>query len=103
VDGAQVAQVAGSGLISTSTSPVTIGSSDPAGVNPKNYFNGIIDDVRIYNRALSATEVTALYNYTGAGGSGCSSPAGVEGNMFYNSDLSVMEYCNNESWVRIGQ
>lgn len=25
-------------------------------------FNGLIDDVRIYNRALSATEVTQLYN-----------------------------------------
>ena len=26
------------------------------------YFSGSVDDVRIYNRALSATEVTALYN-----------------------------------------
>src|SRR5881296_1766116 len=26
------------------------------------YFNGKIDDVRIYNRALSATEVKQLYN-----------------------------------------
>ncbi len=25
------------------------------------YFSGIIDDVRIYNRALSAAEVAALY------------------------------------------
>lgn len=28
-----------------------------------NYFNGSIDDVRIYNRALSATEVQQLYQY----------------------------------------
>ena len=27
-----------------------------------NYYNGIIDDVRIYNRALSAQEVVDLYN-----------------------------------------
>jgi len=26
------------------------------------YFNGLIDDVRIYNRVLSETEITALYN-----------------------------------------
>jgi hypothetical protein len=26
------------------------------------YFNGIIDDVRVYNRALSADEVKRLYN-----------------------------------------
>ena len=25
-------------------------------------FNGLIDEVRIYNRALSADEVRALYN-----------------------------------------
>ncbi len=28
------------------------------------YFNGYMDDVRIYNRALSASEVSALYNST---------------------------------------
>ncbi|HEY9583994.1 MAG TPA: LamG-like jellyroll fold domain-containing protein [Candidatus Paceibacterota bacterium] len=27
-----------------------------------NTFNGSIDDVRIYNRALSAGEITQLYN-----------------------------------------
>ncbi len=27
-------------------------------------FNGLIDDVRIYNRALSASEISALYNAT---------------------------------------
>jgi hypothetical protein len=28
----------------------------------QDYFNGSIDDVRIYNRALSVTEVKQLYN-----------------------------------------
>ena len=28
------------------------------------YFNGLIDDVRIYNRALSAAEISAMYNAT---------------------------------------
>ena len=28
-------------------------------------FNGLIDDFRIYNTALSATDVTSLYQYTG--------------------------------------
>ena len=30
-----------------------------------NYFNGLIDEVRVHNRALSAAEITELYNYTG--------------------------------------
>ena len=36
------------------------------GNNPVNngYFPGIIDDVRIYNRALSAAEILAIYNAT---------------------------------------
>ena len=35
-----------------------IGSYD----GTKRYFNGSIDDVRIYNRSLSATEISNLYN-----------------------------------------
>src|SRR3989344_1376303 len=31
------------------------------------FYAGDLDDVRIYNRALSASEVTELYNYTGGG------------------------------------
>ncbi len=31
--------------------------------NNLRYFNGLIDDVRIYNRALSANEVAQLYSY----------------------------------------
>ncbi|MDP3015412.1 MAG: LamG domain-containing protein, partial [bacterium] len=36
------------------------------GYNPVNagYFPGLIDEVRIYNRALSAAEITAIYNAT---------------------------------------
>jgi hypothetical protein len=33
-----------------------------------NVYNGIIDDVRVYNRALSATEIAGLYNQGTAGG-----------------------------------
>jgi hypothetical protein len=48
--------------------------SDTAGFTPVigSSFNGVIDDVRIYNRALSAQEVTDLY--TAGGGSVPASP-----------------------------
>jgi len=32
------------------------------GSTPTTFFGGLMDDVRVYNRALSATEITQLYN-----------------------------------------
>lgn len=61
-------------------------------------FIGTLDDVRVYNRALSTTEITALYNWTGPGGSGCSSPAGVESDIVYNSASNVLQYCDDSVW-----
>lgn len=43
--------------------PLWIGADKPIGAStPTEIFNGSIDDVRIYNRALGADEVKALYN-----------------------------------------
>ena len=46
----------------------TLGSIGPfrakIGTLGSYYFNGLIDDVRVYDRALSAAEVAALYNAT---------------------------------------
>ena len=39
----------------------SVGVSDVAGT-PGNYFLGSLDDVRVYNRALSASEISLLYN-----------------------------------------
>ncbi len=44
---------------STSIKNLRIGSNDNY-----NNFNGMIDDVRVYNRALSAQEIQAIYNAT---------------------------------------
>src|SRR3989338_4058816 len=44
----------------TDDTPVTrIGVID----NDVRWFNGLIDDVRVYNRAISAAEIAQLYNY----------------------------------------
>lgn len=62
VNGSQVA------IDSNLTSPTalygSVGVSTNIGmrVGGTNFFNGLIDEVRVYNRALSAAEVTRLYN-----------------------------------------
>jgi hypothetical protein len=45
--------------------PVTIGWDRSAEQPSGRHFNGLIDEVRIYNRALSATEITQLYTLAG--------------------------------------
>jgi Concanavalin A-like lectin/glucanases superfamily len=47
------------GTPDTSADPLYIGAGYNSG--PTSFFNGMVDDVRIYNRALSATEVKQLY------------------------------------------
>ncbi|MEK7532245.1 MAG: LamG domain-containing protein [Patescibacteria group bacterium] len=47
---------------STGNSSFFIGAGGSNGDTPGGYFDGAIDDVRIYNRALSADEIKRLYN-----------------------------------------
>jgi glucose/arabinose dehydrogenase len=55
VNGAQVASKAQTGPIQATTAPLRIGGNVPYG----EYFLGRIDEIRLYNRALSATELQA--------------------------------------------
>ena len=57
VDGVSVGTVSNS--VSASSNTFLVGV-----YNNTNYFNGLIDEVRIYNRALSATEIKRLYRQT---------------------------------------
>lgn len=61
IDGDPVFNVSGAAY-----SPVFYGTGELAigrdGGHSSDYFQGIIDDVRIYNRALSANEVESLYD-----------------------------------------
>ncbi len=58
VNGTQVSTLAISGTILTSNSPLKIGGNSIWG----EWFAGLIDEVRVYNRALTATEIQADMN-----------------------------------------
>jgi hypothetical protein len=59
--------------------PFQIGRDTPSSTD---YFHGIMDEVNIYNRALSAADVMALKNYNG-----CSPSASGEGQILNNVNL----------------
>jgi len=61
---------------------------------PDSTFEGLIDDVRIYDRALTPEDVQALYQEHI-----CLAPKGFQSQMRFNADAAVMEYCNGDQWV----
>ena len=58
VNGTQVASAAQTGALTATTNALRLGGSSTMG----QYFNGVIDEVRIYNRALSQTQIQADMN-----------------------------------------
>ncbi|MEI6221600.1 MAG: LamG-like jellyroll fold domain-containing protein [bacterium] len=56
VDGTERSRTTISGALNTNANPVYIGAT-----NGQKYFNGVIDEVSIYNRALSAAEINRHY------------------------------------------
>ena len=63
-NGTQVASSAGSGRLHSTVAPLYIGTLTE--LKPSTCFSGILDDVRIYDRALSAAQVTDVMNdFTG--------------------------------------
>jgi len=91
-------------------SSVVFGAEPEDGCGGSKYGQGRLDDVRVYNVALSDSQVTTLYN----GGEPlgrvqykspykCANPARPEGFIFYNADFNVMQYCNGLRWIAIGK
>ena len=59
INGKQDTQLGMTGGLKSSTNQISIGKDGSYAQYP---YNGLIDDVRIYNRALSAAEIAELYN-----------------------------------------
>ena len=65
-----------------------------SGSSPSN-FKDFIGAVRCVRRGAPG-------NGTG-GGTGCTGPAGVEGDMFYAGNYNTMVFCNGTDWIDMGQ
>jgi hypothetical protein len=58
VNGAQAATASASGSLKSSTDPIRVGNS----TNNANYYKGSVDELRLYNTALSAAQLNRLAN-----------------------------------------
>jgi hypothetical protein len=70
-----------------------------ANTNNTEFWEGYIDDVRIYHNALSPEEVGALHNERFLI---CDGPEGHEGDIVYNDDFNVMQFCSATGWKGMG-
>jgi hypothetical protein len=52
-------------------------------------LNGTIDDLRVYSRILSATEILSLYN---------TDTLTTEGELMYNSTSHIPQFCDGTAW-----
>jgi hypothetical protein len=59
VNGVLVGTTAGSGSINVANGAFRVGGNNSAPLGQGEFFKGLIDEVRVYNRALSAAEITA--------------------------------------------
>jgi len=85
--------VAGSGTGSlgpANSAPLEIGESGTCG----QMFAGMIDEVSIYSRALSAAEVAAIYNAGAAGKCKGTNTIWVQGTCSYNTNWSTPGFLN---------
>ena len=71
LNGNQIGQESFSGNLYSDNSPFRLGGNSPFG----EYFSGLIDEVRVYNVAQTATQIQADMNTPGGGGSGLSRTA----------------------------
>jgi hypothetical protein len=93
IDGTEAGVFAKTGDIKKSAIPVVIGNVN---LTDDRYFNGKIDDVHIYNRALSVDEILELY---GVGTSGNNPPTAKNDNAIVNEDsiANVIDVLANDS------
>jgi hypothetical protein len=93
IDGAQAASIAATGSMPVSTDQLVIGAKSPT-ATAGDHFNGTMDDVRVYNFALSATEVSTMF-----AGAAPATPTGLTltAGSASNVSLTWNDVANNEA------
>ncbi len=102
-DGTQVGQVDFSGAIPNGNWNLTLGTYIPNNKVPKEFLNGIMDELGFWNRSLSDGEITTLY----AGGDGMSYGVGGMGGVVtstllapvnsFNTTLTTIDFSSNST------
>jgi hypothetical protein len=78
INGTQVATRAAGGAIQTVSNPLSIGGNQPYG----EYFQGLIDEVRVYGRALTQAEIQTDMNSSVGGAGALGGLAGLRAPSF---------------------
>lgn len=71
-----------SGFVGSNTNPIYIGSE----ANKTKFFKGILDDFRVYNHALTPTEISEIYSKLEASGGGGPEEPTYEERITFNVD-----------------
>jgi phosphatidylinositol-3-phosphatase len=86
VNGVQVASKAESGLLATSSNPLQIGGDSLYG----QWFSGLIDEVRVYNTALSAAQIqTDMNTPISADSTPPSAPGTLSGSVVSGGEIDL--------------
>ncbi len=92
VDGINVATSSASGALAVTSSPMIIGAADTTGSASKT-FKGVIDDVSLFGRGLTADEVDALYT---ASTIDTTPPTLVSSNFAYQASPNSLSFTFDE-------
>jgi hypothetical protein len=99
INGTQVATTTTTAITTTTTNPLVIGNDFSTGTRP---FDGLIDEPAIYNSALSATQIQAIFNSGTAGKckpTATVSPSGLVGWWAGDGNANDIAGTNNGAFV----